>query len=205
MSSGARCGAGVTGYRDLPRRSILDGIEESWNDDGQTRVTWMGFRAMIDLVVGVQDDGGGNARSSGAMGSRALAVALAVELSDCARVLVDNVGMGTLIGIAPCRAGTRSVSWADFGDEIVVQIGSFGGRWELGGGEEDLAFLEDLVRSVVAGRVVEVFGVSRSRVVVVLADGTEETETGYEGPVGCLPMPLWPRWSRRVHYLPYKP
>ncbi|MDG4763168.1 hypothetical protein O7632_03450 [Solwaraspora sp. WMMD406] len=130
---------------------------------------------MIGLVVRAQDDGGVDAQSSDAIGSRALAVALAVELSDCARVLVDHAGTGTLIDIVPCRAGTRSVSWADFGDEVIVQVGTYGGRWELGGGEQDLAFLEDLVRSVVAGRVVEVFGVRRSRVVVVLTDGTKET------------------------------
>ncbi|MFY1632834.1 hypothetical protein ACN27F_06010 [Solwaraspora sp. WMMB335] len=132
-------------------------------------------------------------------------MALAVELSDSAQVLVTEVAAGISVDIVPRRVGTRPVSWADFGDQIVVQVGDVGGRWEIGGGEEDLAFLEDIVRSVVAGRVVEVFGKSRSRVVVILADGTRETETGYEGPAGCLPMPLWPKWSRRVEYVPYEP
>jgi hypothetical protein len=136
--------------------------------------------------------------------SRGLAAGLVVELSDAARVLIDEVSGGMSVDVVPYRVGARSVSWVDFGDEIIVQVGEFGGRWELGGNEVDLAFLEDLVRSVVAGRVVEVFGVRRSRVVMVLADGTKETETGYDGPAGCLPMPLWPRWSRKVQYLPYR-
>ena len=92
----------------------------------------------------------------------------------------------------------------DFGDEIVVEVGQFGGRWEIGAEEEDLAFLEDLVRSVIAGRVSEVFAVGRSRVVVTLAEGTQAVETGYDGPAGCLPLPLWPRWSRKIQYLPYQ-
>jgi hypothetical protein len=136
--------------------------------------------------------------------SRGLAAGLVVELSDAARVLIDEVSGGMSVDVVPYRVGARSVSWVDFGDEIIVQVGEFGGRWELGGDEADLAFLEDLVRSVVAGRVVEVFGVRRSRVVVVLADGARQTETGYDGPAGCLPMPLWPRWSRKVQYLPYR-
>jgi hypothetical protein len=155
-------------------------------------------------VVGVGDDGGGGVPPPGVARSRGLAAALGVELSDAARVLVGDLIGGMSVAVMPYRVGARSVSWADFGDEIIVQVGEFGGRWELGGNEVDLAFLEDLVRSVVAGRVVEVFGVRRSRVVMVLADGTKETETGYDGPAGCLPMPLWPRWSRKVQYLPYR-
>jgi hypothetical protein len=45
---------------------------------------------------------------------------------------------------------------------------------------------------------------SVSCVVVVLADGSRATETGYSSPTGCLPMPFWPRWSRTVRYLPYR-
>ncbi|MDG4789206.1 hypothetical protein O7626_25295 [Micromonospora sp. WMMD1102] len=148
-------------------------------------------------MVGIQDGGGEDASTSGLARSRGLAVALAVELSDAAWVLVDDAEGGFVVDVVPRRVGARRVSWGDFGVGIVVQVGDFGGRWELGGDEEDVAYLEDIVRSVVAGRVVEIFGVRRSRVVVILADGTREVETGYEGPAGCLPMPLWPRWSRR--------
>ena len=69
---------------------------------------------------------------------------------------------------------------------------------------EGLAFLEDVARSVIAGRVREVMARGRSRVAVTLADGSAETETGYEGLAGCLPLPLWRRWSRAVQYAAYR-
>jgi hypothetical protein len=37
----------------------------------------------------------------------------------------------------------------------------------------------------------------------MLADGTVEKETGYDGLPGCLPLPFWRQWSRQVHYSPY--
>ena len=58
--------------------------------------------------------------------------------------------------------------------------------------------------SVVAGRVSEVFAYRRSRVTVTFADGSAQTETGYDGLLAGLPLPLWPRWARRTRYLPYR-
>ncbi len=136
--------------------------------------------------------------------SRGFAGVLVGELAHTAEVTVAEIDSGVSVTVVPSRAGARSVSWADFGEEIVVQVGQFGGRWELGGDQEDLSFLEEVVRSVVAGRVSEVLSVRRSRVVVILADGTGAVETGYNGARGCLPLPLWPRWSRKVRYLPYR-
>jgi hypothetical protein len=57
---------------------------------------------------------------------------------------------------------------------------------------------------VIAGRVTEVFAYRRSRVTVTLEDGSTESETGYDGLTAWLPLPLWPRWSRTVRYLPYR-
>lgn len=132
-----------------------------------------------------------------------IARALSGELAGAADVTIAEISPGISVNVVPHRAGARSVGWADFGSEIVVQVGEFGGRWVIGGDDEDLAFLEDIVRSVIAGRVSEVFAVARSRVVVTLADGSREAETGYDGLAGCLPLPLWPRWSRKIQYLPY--
>lgn len=58
--------------------------------------------------------------------------------------------------------------------------------------------------ALVAGRVSEVFGPGRSRVTVTLADGTSQSELGLTAPAGCLPLPFWTRWGRRVHYTPYR-
>jgi hypothetical protein len=129
---------------------------------------------------------------------------LAIELQDAADVSIDEADMGWTVTVSPRRPGARSVGWIDFGEQIIVQVGEFGGRWELAADEDDLAFLQHLTASVVAGRVSEVFGLRRSRVVVTLADGGRGTETGYDGLTGCLPLPLWPRWSRTVQYLPYR-
>jgi hypothetical protein len=125
---------------------------------------------------------------------------LSGELGGAAEVTIAEIGGGVSIDVVPRRSGARPVSWADFGGEIVVQVGEFGGRWKIGAEDQDLAFLEDVVRSVIAGRVSEVFAVARSRVVVTLADGSQEVETGYDGAAGCLPLPLWPRWSRKIQY-----
>jgi hypothetical protein len=127
-----------------------------------------------------------------------LARKLSGELAGVAEVTITEIAPGVSVDVVPRRDGARSISWADFGSEIVVQVGEFGGRWEIGGDDEDLAFLEDIVRSVIAGRVSEVFAVARSRVVVTLDDGSHEAETGYDGLAGCLPLPLWPRWSRKI-------
>ncbi|WP_344174498.1 hypothetical protein [Pilimelia columellifera] len=129
---------------------------------------------------------------------------LAEDLSGIAEVVITYEHGGLAVGVSPDRPGARAFHWIDFGDEIIVEVGSVGGRWELAGSEEDLELLRSLVWSVIAGGVTEVFSFQRSRVTVTLPDGTRETETGYEGPGGCLPLPLWPRWSRTVKYLPYR-
>lgn len=105
---------------------------------------------------------------------------LSGELAGVAEVTISETSPGISVDVVPRCDGARSVSWADFGSEIVVQVGDLGGQWEIGGDDEDLAFLEDIVRSVIAGRVSEVFAVARSRVVVTLDDGSHEAETGYE-------------------------
>jgi hypothetical protein len=56
---------------------------------------------------------------------------------------------------------------------------------------------------VIAGRVVEVIGPSRSRVTVTLADGRTDTTSGATELSGCLPMPFWTKWGRKVRYTPY--
>lgn len=96
-----------------------------------------------------------------------------------------------------------SVCWFDTGNALQVQVGCGpGGRWELGRSPADVNFLQDVVASVVAGRVEQVSGPAhnRSRVSVTLADGTQAHETGYTGPSGCLPRPGWKRRGHRVSY-----
>ncbi|WP_431926811.1 hypothetical protein [Micromonospora wenchangensis] len=132
-----------------------------------------------------------------------LATRLARELAGAAEVKIEDTEWGLSVTITPINRSARAFGWADFGDEIVLQIGEYGGRWELRQVPEDLAFLDDMARSVVAGRVREVLARKRSLVEVVMPDGSVETHTGYEGLAGCLPLPAWRRRSRSIQYAPY--
>jgi hypothetical protein len=91
----------------------------------------------------------------------------------------------------------------DFGESLQIEAGHVGGRWELDRTMEDVDFIEQVVRAVAAGRVVEVFGPGRSRVEVTFPDGTQAVETGGVSPRGCRPSPGWVRRGRRVNYAPY--
>ncbi|MFU8872298.1 hypothetical protein [Micromonospora sp. SL4-19] len=129
---------------------------------------------------------------------------LAKELAGVATVEVDRVKGGISVSITPSNPDARAFGWTDFSDELILGVGDYGGRWELEAGPEDVALLEDIARSVIAGRVREVFAAGRSAVSVTLANGSVETEIGGEVPAGCLPLPFWRRWSRSVQYAPYR-
>ncbi|MFS0735307.1 hypothetical protein ABC304_07730 [Microbacterium sp. 1P10UB] len=88
---------------------------------------------------------------------------------------------------------------------LVIQIGEHGGRWELGYETTDVEFAEQLIDAAIAGRVTETFGVGFSRVVVVLSDGSSDSDTA----IGVLVSPIaWNTTRRRirgprVRYEPY--
>ncbi|MEU5946787.1 hypothetical protein ABZ793_14640 [Micromonospora sp. NPDC047465] len=129
---------------------------------------------------------------------------LARELVGVATVEVVGIKGGISVDVTPCNRDARAFGWADFSHELILQVGNYGGRWELGAGPEDVALLEDIARSVIAGRVREVFAPGRSAISVTLADGAVETEIGGKAPAGCLPLPFWQRWSRGIQYAPYR-
>jgi len=109
-----------------------------------------------------------------------------------------------VVRLEPTRESSCPLSWSELDDtELVLQV-SAGGRWELERTSDSVVFIEQVVMSVVAGRVEEVFGPGRSRIVVTFDDGTHENSTGGRAPTGCLPAPFWPRWGRRVRYEPYR-
>ncbi|HEU0102228.1 MAG TPA: hypothetical protein VFR07_07900 [Mycobacteriales bacterium] len=109
------------------------------------------------------------------------------------------------VELQPRNERAIGVVWFDTGDELQIQTlgGGSGGRWELGRDENDAAFVEDAVRAVVAGRVLEVFGKKRSAVTLTLVDGSTATETGYGVGSGCVPSFGWRRRGRSVQYEPY--
>ncbi len=126
-------------------------------------------------------------------------------LDTAAHVEHTATSVGPAVRITPANASALAVCWIYAGDEVTLEtLGGLGGRWELGTSQQELDMLEAIVRSVVTGRVEEVHAPGRSHLTVTLADGSQLSETGYEG---CLPLPLpfWKRWGRRTAYSAYLP
>jgi hypothetical protein len=134
---------------------------------------------------------------------RAFADELEQQLGPAARVERGGTFAGE-VWLLPARQNALAVSWVDFGDDLDLYAGTQG-RWELERTPEDVAFVKDVVRAIVAGRVREVLAPGRARIVVTMADGTTVRETGYDALVGCLPLPGWRRWGREVRHAPYAP
>lgn len=138
-------------------------------------------------------------------GSRRLAVftdELRETLASAATIETGRVGPYSAVSLEPRRTDALGISWLHSDDEVVLSVGS-GGRWELEPTEQDVQYLEDIVLSVVAGRVAEVKGKRRARVLVTLADGTVDTSTVYDGLRGLLPRPARSRGTRRT-FAPYQ-
>ncbi|MFI1191859.1 hypothetical protein ACH4T9_01060 [Micromonospora sp. NPDC020750] len=129
---------------------------------------------------------------------------LARELVGVATVEIVGIKGGISVDVTPRNPDAHAFGWTDFSDQLILQVGDYGGRWELGAGPEDVALLEDIARSVIAGRVRQVLAPGRSAISVMRADGTVETEVGGEAPAGCLPLPFWRRWSHSIQYAPYR-
>lgn len=136
--------------------------------------------------------------------------ALAALVDDLERSLGDGATIERAdvpadgVTLTPSRDSALAVGWMDFGDEIYLEtLGGPGGRWELSRSSQDIELLEAIVRSVVAGRVTEVFGPSRSKVTVTTADGKQYSERGSVAGEGCIPLPFWTRWGHKVEYTPY--
>lgn len=136
---------------------------------------------------------------------------LRLELGDAATIAVEDRDYWRAVDLLPRRQDALAMSWTDFhsapdgspGDALQFTAGHQGGRWELGRDEDDLTLLIELVRSVLAGRVTEVFGPARSRVEITLSNGSREVQTGAQAPRGCLPLPGWPHRGHRIQYAPY--
>ncbi len=112
---------------------------------------------------------------------------------------------GQAVSVTPVRPDTLGLYWFDTGDERQVGVlNDLGNLWELGRDEGDAAFLENVVRSVVADRVIDVSAGDRAKVEVSLADGTIEVQTQSVGLRSFLPKPGWTRLGERVQHAPYR-
>lgn len=156
---------------------------------------------MLDHVAPTED-------SSDEIGARLAAIEdqLRDELLGVAivehRQVADRI---TSVTIEPRRDTSLAVHWTILGAaEIILQAGHNGGHWELEYTARDIDFLEDITRSVVAGRAVETFAWRRSRVEVTLDRGDVAHETGGQGFLSMLPLPAWRKWGRRIQYDAYR-
>lgn len=111
------------------------------------------------------------------------------------------------VHVRPAHAGPLGFWWLAAGDpaDIVlgVDVGCVGR--ELGGSEEDVLFVEEIVDALLRGGATAVLAPGRCQVTLTLADGRREVESRHQVPSGCLPLPRWTRWGRRVDYAPYRP
>lgn len=139
----------------------------------------------------------------------ALAHDLTEELAGYATVGRRGSSGRKLVDVEPVASAALGFTWTEFLQQpegaLQVEAGHHGGRWELAATLDDVKFIEDVSRAVIAGRVVETFGPGRSRVDVTLLSGEVVSETGYVTPRGCLPLPGWVRRGRSVTYAPCLP
>lgn len=156
----------------------------------------------------MQVDGGSGTEAEVAALLDGLARRLELELAGAATVGCTALpgSDGTAWDLQPVNPRSVPASWVLFPDELLLQVGGShrGGRWELAPSCADAAFAEQVVRAVLAGRVVETSAPARSRVQVVLEDGRTVHETGYTGCLPVLvPLPGWRTWGRATRYEPY--
>jgi hypothetical protein len=150
------------------------------------------------------DQAPGQGLGDDAVSRRLLALADALEGELGPAVRVERDPSEGAVMLHPTRPDAMPVGWDDFeGQAVHLWLGPSGCWWEVGRSMEAVDSLEDLVRSVVAGRVEEILAPGRSQIVVRLSDGSFDRYTNHDAPVGCLPLPRWPHWSRRLHYAPY--
>ncbi len=135
---------------------------------------------------------------------RRLRLDLERTLGNAAVVEVQADEQGESVALAPVRERALGVVWTDCGSELQVEtVGELGGRWELPRDQESVAFLEEVVRAAVDGRVSEVSAGDRSLVEVTLSDGSVIAEVGSVGLRSLRPKPGWKRSGERTQYQPY--
>ena len=110
--------------------------------------------------------------------------------------------LGQLVSIVRRREGALSVTWIELLGELILGAGTYGGRWELDRSLASAELIRQVLDAAIAGRIVEILSLQRSKIIVTLANGSTLEETGSEGLLGIIPIPGWERRGRRVEYKP---
>lgn len=135
----------------------------------------------------------------------ALRDSVKTKLQGRGELQLRQAGDGWLqVELVPRSKAAAPAGWLEMGTtQIILGVGQRGGRWELGTDEADLKFLESIIDAVLTGAVSETLAPGRARLAVTLADGKRETTRSADAPTGCLPLPGWTFWGRRIRYGPY--
>ncbi|WP_337830043.1 hypothetical protein [Pseudonocardia sp. TMWB2A] len=97
-----------------------------------------------------------------------------------------------------------AISWDDYSENLVaVDVGDH--SFTLHRHPDQAEYLRDIVDAAVAGRIVELHGLGRTRLVIPRRDGTTVHETGHRFPLGLVPLPGWPKRASSTTFAPYPP
>jgi hypothetical protein len=111
---------------------------------------------------------------------------------------------GSSLSIVPVRKGAAS-AWVVGERWVDIQVGDSNCRFKLDYTPEGAASGEELIRAVIAGRLVEVRALGRSAVILSSENGPPLVATGIEKfPIALLPLPGWRSWGRRTVFVPYE-
>lgn len=124
------------------------------------------------------------------------------RLRDIAEVIQGGENEWPEVRVRPRRSGAVHFSWSDGGAWLIFEVGDHC-VWELD--DDDAGSVQAMAEAVIVGAGQEVSGPGgRHRVVLTLADGSQQTRTAYEACLPTLvPLPFWPRWSPRRQFEPY--
>ncbi|SDS18706.1 hypothetical protein [Actinopolymorpha singaporensis] len=113
---------------------------------------------------------------------------------------VEGTG-GLVTELIPSRTDALAVTLTDFGSDFQLEAGQGpSGNWEIDERDDQaVEFIQSTVHAIIAGRVSEVFGTSRSRVAMMHADHSDRLWTDS----ACiLPQPGWPTRGRKRRISP---
>jgi len=135
---------------------------------------------------------------------KALTARIARTFGDAVAIATDRPASGIVVTtMEPARPGACRIGWIETTDELIVDAGQHGGRWERFRDTDAVEFIDRLIEAVAAGRVTERFRGRSARLSASLRDG-KTARSSVSG--SSVPnRPFWRREGRDVQYLPWVP
>lgn len=139
-----------------------------------------------------------------AVALNALKARVADEFGESVNVSTnDQTPSVAVTGIEPSDPDSCPVGWIEMGnDELIVDAGRQGGRWEMPRDMATVEFVERLVAAACAGRVTEQFRGKGARLIATMPGGT--VVRSFVWSAGARSRPFWRREGREVRYRPYR-